>query len=142
MRSIKKTYLLGAFLGLWVGSTAAAQTPSIITIDIAKANLSWSWVAGAPPNDGLPDQFLVKCAPLGTVRDATGKNYATGQVVTGVPYPTMKLPVTTAIKSTSGSWTCMVTAANVVGESNPTADVTFKAGSLPSDPAGLSITAQ
>jgi hypothetical protein len=111
-----------------LASHADAQS---ISIDLNRAKLTWGWSQGAPPTDGIPAEFLVKCGP-------SSGNYTN---ISTVLYPVMEQPVRSAIGGT-GSWFCVVTAANDFGESAVSNEVFFAAGAVPSSPSNLTIQAQ
>ena len=121
----------GAILAITMGLAAEAAAQSVVAVDINRAKLRWQWVQGAPPADGTPDEFRVKCG------QASG-NYTRTTVVA---YPTLEVAVKTAITG-SGNWFCVVTAANQFGESGNSNELPFAAGAVPSGPSSLTILAQ
>lgn len=121
-----KAFLLSLVFTALFTAQAAAQT--VLSVDITKATLAWAWQQGTgSPADG----FNVKC---GT---ATGVYSKVNQVK---PSSVLEYPVLSAIAG-PGTWFCVVTAFNEFGETSPTNEVTFKAGTLPGDPNKLIIKA-
>lgn len=121
-----KTRLI-VLLVLLTGLPALAQTA--ISVDIDKAQLTWSWVKGT---GGDVAEFRIKC----------GQASQSYTKVTTLPDPTVRsLAVRTAIAG-PGAWFCVVTAANQFGESAPTNEVAFQAGTPPATPTGLQIMVQ
>lgn len=121
-----KKFLLALALVGFMGGIGEAQTS--ISVDINKAKLQWSWSQGT----GSPaDEFRVKCGP-------SSGNYTKTTVV---PSPTTEVAVSSAIGGL-GAWFCVVTAANQFGESAPTNEISFVAGTIPGAPSGLQVVAQ
>src|SRR5689334_24643744 len=102
-----KKILAGLTLAIILGGSVAYSQTQVIAVNLATAKLQWQWAKGVPPTDGTPDNFNVKCAQTNT-KDASGSNYATGQLMTQVPFPTLTVPISTAVKGGSGTWFCMV----------------------------------
>ena len=109
---------------LLVTSVAFGQTR--IAVDIDKASLTWN----APTAGGTVQEYKVKCGP------ATGDYTKT----TVIGAPTLTAPVRSVIAG-PGVWFCVVTAANQFGESGPSNEIAFEAGTKPGDPTGLVLTA-
>ena len=125
---MKKKIINGLLMAALLAATSVgAQTT--VAVDINKAKLAWTWSQGS---GSAATQFIVKCGP-------TTGNYTKITSVTDVTV--RQLPVIQAI-SGPGTWFCVVTAANQFGESAPTSEVTFNAGSIPVSPVGLSVVVQ
>lgn len=104
-----------------------AQT--VISVDITKARLSWTWTQGT---GGAVMEFRVKCGP-------TTATYTTTLVL---PDPAARSVPVQQVVSGPGNYFCVVTAANQFGESGASNEVPFSAGNVPVAPSGLQITAQ
>lgn len=117
--------LLALLLALAVAAPALAQT--VIAVDINKAKLLWDAGVGG----GVPTEYRVKC---GTTTGVYSKT-------TLVAFPTREVTVKAAIAG-EGNWFCVVTAANAIGESGPSNEVAFLAGTPPSVPVNLRLQAQ
>ena len=129
-----RRFVLAGGLVLLLASSAEAQ--SSINVNINQARLVWGWVQGAPPEEGIPDKFNVKC----------GQTAGVYTRITEVPFKadpsnTYSLGVRQAIAGT-GPWFCVVSAQNAFGESGATNEVPFVAGATASRPSGLSVVAQ
>lgn len=111
---------------LWSASAFAQQA---IAVDIAKAKLVWTWSQGT---GGVPAEFRIKCGN-------TSGSYTKTTPVTNIAL--RELAIATAINGV-GTWFCVATAANEFGESGATAEITFRAGAVPTSPATLVIQAQ
>ncbi len=102
--------------------------PDKVAVNIDKAALYWTW-------DGttdFPTEFRCKC----------GNSPGNYTKITVIADPAARqCPVKTAIGS-SGDWFCVVTAANLYGESGPTNEVFFSAGSPPINPKNAGIKTQ
>ena len=113
---------LALILFLFLTSAAFAQTlpPSIITADISTAKLVWE-------HSQLKnvDTFTVICESLKHSVDA----------------PAMEAPLADFI-TTSGPYTCSVTATNRFGTSLPSNSLTFEAGDKPVAPMNAAIVIQ
>lgn len=110
-------------LGMLVPVPAVAQT----SIDINAANFYWDWTQGT---GGVVAEFRIKC---GTV-------VGTYPIVTIVTNPGARsFPVKNAVPG-QGLWHCILTAANAVGESPPTADLPFVAGAIVLSPSNFRLT--
>lgn len=94
-------------------------------VDLNSAQFRWDWTQGT---GGAATEFRIKCGPTsGTypsiaVVGATVRVYPVNQVIGG-----------------SGSYFCVVTAANQFGESAPSGEVFFAAGVTPSIPSNLRV---
>ena len=117
--------LLAASVLLPVGVSAQA----VISVDITKARLSWTWTQGT---GGAVSEFRVKCG-------ATAGSYTGTTVLTD---PTARSVPVQQVVSGPGNYFCVVTAANQFGESGSSNEVPFAAGNAPAAPSGLQITAQ
>lgn len=115
-------------IALLVGP-AAASAQAVISVDIAKARLAWSWAQGT---GGAVAEFRVKCGP------ATGTYTST----TVIADPAARSVPIQQVVSGPGAYFCAVTAANQFGESGPSNEVPFAAGNVPAAPSGFQITAQ
>lgn len=132
-----KVFLLTVLAAvLWAASPVLAQTT--LAVNINQARLEWQWVLGTAPNDGLPDEFRMKCGPQ-------SKNYTK---ITPIPYtnpPVVGGPYSLGVRqaiSGAGDWFCVVTAANKFAESAPSNEVFFAAGAPPSAPFNNRVVAQ
>lgn len=112
------TLLIGAFAV--AGITWAQTLPTSIAVDISTAKLTWDH-----DNVSTVDEFNVDC----------------GTVTAVVPAPTLELALKDFI-TTSGAYTCFVTAKNKFGVSGPSNKVTFEAGAKPTAPTGAAIVIQ
>ena len=122
----KGLILLCAFWGVMV---APAWAQTVISVDIARARLSWNWTQGT---GGAVTEFRVKCGP-------TAGTYTSTTVLADPA--TRSVPVQQVV-SGPGTYFCIVTAANQFGESGPSNEVPFAAGNVPAAPSGVQITAQ
>lgn len=104
-----------------------AQT--VISVDITKATLAWTWTQGT---GGAVAEFRVKCGPTSAAYTKT----------TALADPAARSVAVSAAIAGPGNWFCVVTAANQFGESGPSNEVPFAAGNAPAAPSGLQITAQ
>jgi hypothetical protein len=114
---------------LLLSDSATAQTA--VSVEISKAQLRWEWTKGSPPNDGDVEFFLMRCGnqPGNYIKE------------TAIASPTARsLPIKDAITG-SGNWFCVVLAGNQFGESGPSNEVAFKAGTRPNS-AVLEIVSQ
>ena len=118
--------LIGVVL---LASIAWAQTPTVISVDITKAQLTWSWAQGT---GGVVVEFRIKCG------NAAGM-YTKTTVLADPAART--LPVASAIGG-PGNWFCAVSAANQFGESPNSNEINFAAGNVPVAPSGLQILVQ
>jgi len=125
---MKKFILAGALVAA-MASQANAQSPTSIAINIERSSLQWTWTQGAPPDDGMVTQFNVKCGRASgsyftniPIVDPAARSVPVKQVITGI-----------------GQWFCVVTAANEAGESSPTNEVSFLAGTVPVAPINLIV---
>jgi hypothetical protein len=113
-------------------SYGLAQAQSTIRVNIHKARLEWTWVIGAPPNDGPVEWFNVLC----------GKVSGQYTNITKVADPMFRsIPLAQVIDS-SGNWYCAVTAQNSFEESGVSNEVNFVAGATPSIPTNTQVVAQ
>lgn len=114
-------------VGLFV-SSAAAQPPLTILVDIDRGRLEWEWSQGTM---GPADGFRTECT------NAQGRT-----VVADVADPNARtMPLSRAIDSV-GTWTCVAKAYNAFGVSDPSNSVTFEAGRRPSAPGNTRIVVQ
>lgn len=113
---------------VWSPAAFAQTAVTSVSVDIHKAKLQWDWAQGVSPNEGIPDKYNVKC---GNVTGVYTK-------VTAVPHPTKELAVELAIAGV-GNWFCVVTAQNAFGESAPTNEVAFAAGTVTVPASGLRL---
>ncbi len=120
-------WFLVASLILVFSGQAWAQTS--IAVDIDKATIVWdAWAVG---QGSKPDTYHVKCG------DSTG-NYNHPQV--NVPSDRNSTPVKSAIPGI-GAYFCVVTASNQFGQSGPSNEINFEAGSKPDNPTGTHLEA-
>lgn len=121
-----KQFLVIALVFLFSGQTWAQTS---IAVDIDKATIVWNvWVVG---QGSKPDTYHVKCG------DSTG-NYNHPQV--DVPSERNSTPVKSAIPGI-GAYFCVVTASNQFGESGPSNEISFEAGSKPDPPTNTRLEA-
>ena len=120
-----------AFIGfvLFMFAATPAWAQAVISVDITKARLSWTWTQGT---GGAVAEFRVKCGP------STGTYTST----TVVMDPAARSVPVQQVVSGPGNYFCVVLAANQFGESGPSNEVPFAAGNAPVAPSGLQITAQ
>jgi len=113
---------------------AVAQAQTVTAVDITKAKLQFSWVQGS---GGLPTYFKSKCG-------VSSGNYVTSfsQGFAQSSTDLYTIPVSAATASSPGTYFCVVLAGNPVGESAPTNEISFFAGTVPGAPAGLGLLAQ
>lgn len=122
--------ILALFSCLAFGGLAEAQA---VAVDYTKAKASWNEDVTA--GVGIPTAFTLKC---GT---AAGGSYSMTKAYPVTP------PLTTAggqvplsdLVTTSGTYFCVVSAKNLIGESANSTEVTFQAGRIPPVPTGLAI---
>src|SRR5262245_34437356 len=126
--------LAAAALVAALAAPAAAQPPQAISVDIDRALFQWTWSLGT---GGALAEFRIKCGA------------ATGQYTTTFVHRPALPPATSVflqpvkpVITAPGTYFCVVTAANQFGESNPTNEVQFTAGSRPVAPTNLGITTQ
>lgn len=100
-----------------------------VTVDIAKANMSWSWSQG---EGGAVEKWLIKCGP-------TAGSY-TSTVQLAVP-AARSIPLTQVV-STVGEYFCVVAATNTFGPSANSNEVRFIAGKAPNAAIDFTISAQ
>jgi len=104
--------------------TIPATAQTTISVNINQARLVWDWTQGAPPDDGVPMEFRVKCSIVGgaalpvVTTSASAREIPVKQVVSG-----------------PGEYSCHLTAANEFAESAPSNAVSFRAGSPPTAPS-------
>ncbi len=103
----------------------SAQT--VINANINTATLQWDWVRGAPPNDGDPLEWRLKCGP-------TSGNY-TRTVVIADP-AARSVNMRTAI-GTSGKYFCVLVPYTLAGESGASSELFFTAGAPASTPTNF-----
>jgi hypothetical protein len=109
-------FLITLFSAGW----AQAQVSPVQNVNINDAQLEWTWTKGLPPNDGIPDKFVIGCGQNGVVTKTTNvlaiaRAWPIRQLIAG-----------------SGDWFCSVIAANVYGEAVPSPSIFFGAGAIPS----------
>lgn len=126
------TLFLAMFAVVWVANPAHAQTAVIVPL--AKSQLSWNWAKGTEVgvNDGDVSQFRMKCGASTGVYTRT----------TVIADPAARTTPIASVVDGPGEYFCVVTAANAVGESGPSNEVNFIAGSLPASATGLTIESQ
>lgn len=117
---------------VWVANPAYAQ--NAVIVPLAKSQLTWNWAKGTEVgvNDGDVSEFRMKCGA------STGVYTKTTVIADSAARST---PIS-AVVDGPGEYFCVVTAANAVGESGPSNEVNFIAGSLPSAATGLTIESQ
>lgn len=105
---------------------AWAQVASSVAVDIETAVLAWDWAKGT---GGDVVEFHVTCGPpaqppsiLHVVADPLARS----------------VPLKTVVQAT-GDYECVVMAVNPFGESAPSNQVVFSAGTLPAPPTNLRI---
>jgi hypothetical protein len=107
---------------------AYAQATSV-AVDITKAKMTWGWDKGT---GGDAAGFNVKCG-------TTSGSYT---IVVPLTDPAARsIPVSQVISAT-GKYFCVITAVNQFGESAPSNEISFDAGTVPVPPAGLTIQMQ
>ena len=123
------TRVAAAIIGAVLLLPAVASAQTVISVDITKARLSWTWTQGT---GGAVAEFRVKCGP-------SAGTYTSTTVLTD---PAARSVPVQQVVSGPGNYFCVVVAANQFGESGPTNEVNFTAGNAPAAPSGLQITAQ
>lgn len=113
-------FMLSLLFVVLMASTLFAQTS--VAVDIDKATLVWQASVGG----GQVGEYKVKCGP-------TTGNYTQ---TTAVVATQTSVPVKNVI-SGIGVWFCAVTASNQFGESGPSNEISFEAGTKPNNPTGL-----
>jgi hypothetical protein len=97
--------------------------------DINKAVISWTWTQGAPPNDGLPTAFIMKCGP-------TSKNYTK---LTTIADPAARSVSLRSVIGGSGNWFCAVVPTNQLGDGPLSSEISFFGGAPVSGASSLTI---
>lgn len=120
--------LIAALTLAIVGGAAPVAAQTTIAVDITKATLAWTWTQGT---GGAVEEFRVKCGPSSGTHTTTHL----------APPAARSVPVLTVVPA-PGVYFCVVTAANQFGESAPTNEVAFNAGTVPLAPTNLEIRAQ
>ena len=126
------TLFLAMFAVVWVANPAHAQNAVIVPLSTAK--LTWNWAKGTQVgvNDGDVTEFRMKCGP------SAGQYTKT----TVIANPAAREIQVASVVDAPGTYFCVVTAANSIGESGPSNEVNFIAGSLPASATGLTIESQ
>jgi len=111
----------------------AAPAQAIDSIPYATGGLQWDWTQGAPPNDGIPTEFHLKC---GT---ASGQYTMPVKII---PYPTKTIDLSAFLPGPSNTtYYCVVTAFNPASsppEIGPSNEFPFvAAGGMLTPPANL-----
>jgi hypothetical protein len=117
-------FLITLFFAGWAQAQAL---PPVQHVNINQAQLEWDWIKGVPPDDGLPDKFLIGCNQSG----ATPR-------ITSVPPLARSWPVRQLIAG-SGEWSCSIIAANIYGEARASDPIFFDAGGPPSSSTNVRI---
>lgn len=117
---------------VWLCLATEVSAQQGLSVNINRASLTWQWVQGTAPTDGMVEVFEVKCG-------AAPGNYST---ITNLANPAARsVPVAQVIKG-SGQWYCVVAAVNKYGSSPNSNEVGFDAGVVPSQPTNLGVLAQ
>jgi hypothetical protein len=126
-----------AVLAFFAAVPAVGQ--QVVSVDINKSSLSWTWVKGtqAGVNDGVPTEFRLYCGP------ASGQ---AGVTAVAVPYVaaannSYSVPIKTILDNT-GEFYCAATAANQFGESEKSNEVHFFVGVVPAALNNLQVVGQ
>jgi len=122
------------FAVLFLVWTSMAQAQPVIAVDIDKGKLQFSWTQGS---GGMPTFFKSKC---GTSSGTHGTLFSQSFVQSSDNLYT--IPVSAATANSPGTYFCVVVAGNPVGESAPTNEISFFAGTVPAAPIGLGVLAQ
>jgi len=126
-----KKFFFAIFFFAWA---AVAQAQTVVAVDIAKGKLQFSWAQGS---GGMPTFFKSKC---GTSSGTYGTSFSQSFVQSSDNLYT--IPVSAATANSPGTYFCVVVAGNPVGESPPTNEISFFAGTVPAAPIGLGVLAQ
>lgn len=121
--------MVAAVFALQFGGLAEAQA---VAVDYTKAHLTWDEpvVAGA-----IPTSYKVKC---GT---ATGTYTLSKTYLIAPPLTTASgiIPIGDLV-TVPGTYFCVASALNVIGESANSTEITFQAGRIPPVPSNPAIT--
>lgn len=115
-------YLFAFYTFLWGQATT-------VTVDIAKAALTWQWTQGT---GGPVEKWLIRCGPSST-------NY---NILVTLPTPAARSIPIAQVTSDVGTYYCIVSASNSFGTSGPSNEVSYSAGKAPVSPTALAIQAQ
>ncbi len=117
-----------------LGVAAEGNAQTVTAVDISKGKLQFSWVEGT---GGVPTYFKSRCG------------LSSGNYITSFSSPFVQsstnlytIPISAATASSPGTYFCVVLAGNPVGESPPTNEISFFAGTVPAGPTGLGLLAQ
>ena len=124
-----KLILSLALLAFALLATVPAGAQTVINLDINKASLAWQWTQGI---GGVAAEFHVKCGP------ASG-SYSLP--IVKIPAPVLTVPIK-SVTPAVGKYFCVVTAANQYGESAPSNEVAYDAGTVPAAPTAATIQSQ
>lgn len=124
--SSMKMILLFVSLFCFAGFAQAQQGP----YPLSRTMLNWVWVRGAAPNDGNVSEFRVKCGPTSGQPDQQAT----------IADPNARSIMISKLLTHSGDFYCVITAANINGESGPSNEVHFFVEANPSGPTGLSVS--
>ena len=119
--------LLVLLVSIAVPALAPAQQS--VSVDITKATLSWTWTQNG---GSAVTEFHAKCGA------ATGVYSKT----TILSDPATRAHPIQDLIAGPGEWFCVVTAANAFGESGPSNEIHFFAGSRPDGALTLQLAAQ
>jgi hypothetical protein len=102
------------------------------TFPLATAQFHWNWQKGTTPgvDDGDPLGFKLYC----------GKQSAAYSLQLLIANPEARTAPVRDVITGSGSWYCVVTAYNEVGESKPSNELFFSAAAGTSSPTNLTLT--
>ena len=128
MRSL---ILAAAFLAL----AAPAWAQTVISVDINKANFSFTWTQGM---GGPATEWWWECGPTTGAPGAVPFKISYVAPASGTTYTQPVKPVVGGV----GKYFCTVRASNQFGQSTKSNEVSFDAGQVPSAPTGLVIQAQ
>ncbi len=129
MRRLKLLIPLLACLFIPLAVNAQITPPTILAVDFNKAQFAWTWAQGT---GGPVEFFVIRCG--GT----TGGPYLTENIIRDPAART--LPVKNVVGP--GVWFCVAVSGNQFGESSPSGEISFKAGTPPDSVTDFKIQAQ
>lgn len=125
-----KKVLLGVISMLMFASSVWAQVPTSVLVDFAQAKFRWTWVKEVGKGD--VEWFTIKCG-------VSSGNYT---ITSSVNCPTCRDALVSSVVGVPGKYFCIITASNRFGESGPSSEVSFEAGSAPNGVVDVIISNQ
>jgi hypothetical protein len=123
-------WFLSLLLGILLALPALGQAATVV--DYSQAKLSWTEAASP---GGPPTSFTVKCGTTPGGPYALTKSYP----VVGTMTAAGGAVSISDLITTSGTYVCVVSASNAIGESANSTELPFQAGLAPPAPAGLGL---